>query len=107
MRIPTTDMIAPTTSSFRSGVSESHQERLITGLGGAAGCVFFFGEDLLSPLPREGVTALLLGFPAGFELDLDAGDGVLRGMSESIAQMVCFSFTLILISLYGFRANRE
>lgn len=69
------------------------------GGGGATGCVFFFGAGLLSPLPRDGVTALPLGFPAELELDLDAGEGVLRGMSESIAQMVCFSSSLILMGL--------
>ena len=118
MRIPTTDMSAPTTSSLRSGESVLHQEAE-TGSGWyeARGVDFPLAAGVLL-FPEEGVTVLPLGFP----LALAGEEGVLSGIRlpilhkplnlqeikrydqisclivyaviESIAQMVCFSFTL-------------
>src|SRR5689334_4485448 len=73
---PTTDMIAPTTSSLRSAERLAHQP-METGSGGCgvrgAGFPFEPGDLLF---PDEGVTVLPLGFPA----DLEAEEGVLRGI---------------------------
>ena len=91
---PTTAMIAPTTSSLRSGVRLAHHDTE-AGCGGASRAVF--------PLAVCGLRAALsllcneLGvLPLGFPPDLDGEEGVLRGMSvKSIAQMVCFSFMIL------------
>lgn len=84
---PTSAMIAPTTSSRRSGVRLSHQETE-TGSGCSNRADFPLEEaGLPFAFPCEGDAALPLGFPPDFE-----EEGVLRGMTvESIAQMVCFS----------------
>jgi hypothetical protein len=123
---PTTDMIAPTTSSLRSGERPAHQP-METGSGGCGvrGADFPFEPgDLL--FPEEGVTVLPLGFPA----DLEDAEGVLRGIRllllhkplnlqdnekigphfllivyaviESIAQMVCFLLLLVPAVTGGF-----
>ena len=85
---PPTDMIAPTTSSLRSGEREFHQE---TETGTGAEADFPFDADALL-FPWEGVNAL----PLGLRADLEAEEGVLRGMNtKSIAQMVCFSFAAL------------
>jgi hypothetical protein len=89
---PTTDIIAPTTSSLRSAERLSHQETE-TGSACARAADFPFDEaGLLFAFPCEGVNVL----PFAFEPDLEE-DGVLRGIgSKSIAQMVCFSFAALL-----------
>jgi hypothetical protein len=86
---PTSDMIAPTTSSLRSGERLAHQETE-TGSGWARAVDLPFDEaGLLFAFPCEGVNVL----PFAFEPDLEVEEGVLRGIiSKSIAQMVCFSF---------------
>jgi hypothetical protein len=77
-------------SSFRSAERLSHQETETGGWEGRADFAFE-GSALPFSRPAAGVTALPLGFPP----DLEAEEGVLRGMSaESIAQMVCFSFAV-------------
>jgi uncharacterized membrane protein len=94
LRIPTTVITAPTTSSLRSGERVLHQDGE-TGSGGGAprGADFpLLGEAL--PFADEGVTVLPLAFPP----ERDAGAGVLRGIRESIAQMVCFSFGVKLLN---------
>ena len=76
MRIPTTDMTAPTTSSLRSGERVLHQETE-TGSGWceARGADFPFAAGVLL-FPEEGVTVLPLGFP----VVLADEEGVLSGI---------------------------
>jgi hypothetical protein len=73
---PTTDMIAPTTSSLRSGERLFHQETE-TGSGWARAADFpLDGLALLFPL--EGVKVL----PFELAPDLEVEEGVLRGMGR-------------------------
>src|SRR5215216_6772685 len=74
---PTTDMIAPTTSSLRSGERASHQEMETTGSWAG---VFFFEAGLFFSFPLEEVRT----FPFGFPPDLAGEDGVLRGIGRCV-----------------------
>ena len=77
MRIPTTDIAAPTTSSLRSAERLAHQP-VETGTGGCAarGVALALAEGALL-FPWDDVTVLPFGFP----VDLDVEEGVLRGIS--------------------------
>src|SRR5215510_753872 len=73
---PITAMMMPTTSSFRSALRESHQERE-TGSGVAGSAALpLLGIDLLLFLPREAVTVL----PFGLALDLGEISGTFNGI---------------------------
>ena len=90
MSNPVTDMIAPTTSSFRSGERAAHQAETVTaGSGWTRAAAFPLDEDAF-PFAWEEADDLRLALPAAPERD--AWDCVLRGIRDSIAQMVCFSF---------------
>jgi hypothetical protein len=78
-------------SSLRSAERLSHHETEAGGGWEGRADFVFDGSTLLLSLPGEGVTVLPLALPP----DREAEEGVLRGMSsESIAQMVCFSFAV-------------
>jgi hypothetical protein len=76
---------------LRSAERVSHQGTETTAGGEGSD---FFEADLPLLFALEGVTT----FPFGFPPDLEAEEGVLRGMRFILAQMVCYSSSAHLIN---------
>ena len=96
-RSPTTAMIAPTTSSLRSGESVLHQDgEAGSGAGAARLAGFPLAGDPL-PFADEGVTVLPLAFPLR-----DAGAGVLRGIHRKYSTNGLFFFWCVVERVFHF-----